>query len=222
MLRKSPRRNSRINLLRPLACLLLLGPAFAGVAAAQSVPFPTYQVGENQNGSQGPDYPSTLPNPWVVSERPDHHPRRHPGLPRHHDPRQGHRAEPEYQHAHRRRPSNGRPTGRHDFQHPDRRCPADLHTVLRATDPDGSNTGITYTPDGKYLLFSQDGNSFYGSLKQGASLPSPASIRATGMLSDYAHVSVPMDVNAAGDLTTVTCFPNSPGGTTGSFEIPCG
>ena len=30
--------------------------------------FPTYQVGENQNGSQGPNYPSTLPNPWVVSD----------------------------------------------------------------------------------------------------------------------------------------------------------
>jgi YVTN family beta-propeller protein len=31
-----------------------------------------------------------------------------------------------------------------------------------------------------------------------------------------------MDVNAAYDLTTVTCFPNSPGGTNGSFLIPCG
>ena len=50
----------------PACCWLGLG--FAGVAAAQSVPFPTYQVGENQNGSQGPDYPSTLPNPWVVSD----------------------------------------------------------------------------------------------------------------------------------------------------------
>ncbi|MGB2836151.1 MAG: bifunctional YncE family protein/alkaline phosphatase family protein [Candidatus Sulfotelmatobacter sp.] len=42
------------------------------------------------------------------------------------------------------------------------------------------------------------------------------------MLSDYARVSVPMDVNADGYLTNVTCFPNSPGGTSGSFDIPCG
>ena len=35
--------------------------------AAQSVPFPTYTVGENQNGPKGPNYPSTLPAPWVVS-----------------------------------------------------------------------------------------------------------------------------------------------------------
>jgi YVTN family beta-propeller protein len=31
-----------------------------------------------------------------------------------------------------------------------------------------------------------------------------------------------MDVNAGGVLTTVTCFPNSPPGTTGSVAIPCG
>jgi YVTN family beta-propeller protein len=31
-----------------------------------------------------------------------------------------------------------------------------------------------------------------------------------------------MDVNASLGLTTVTCFGNSPGGTNGSFDIPCG
>ena len=68
MLRKFPRSNSRIKLLRLLAGLLAAGLSFAALAAAQSVPFPTYQVGENQNGTQGPDYPSTLPDPWVVSD----------------------------------------------------------------------------------------------------------------------------------------------------------
>src|SRR5271167_2517355 len=67
MLRKFPRSNSRIKLLRPLTGLLVAGLSFAALAAAQSVPFPTYQVGANQNGSQGPNYPSTLPAPWVVS-----------------------------------------------------------------------------------------------------------------------------------------------------------
>src|SRR5215469_7654328 len=49
---------------------LLIGLLAAGLsvpALAQSVQFPTYQVGANQNGSQGPNYPSTLSSPWVVS-----------------------------------------------------------------------------------------------------------------------------------------------------------
>ena len=84
----------------------------------------------------------------------------------------------------------------------------------------GSNLGITYTQDGKYLLFSQD-NSYVAIASVNA---------ATGLLSDYAHVSVPIDatlVNVPGFgsvdlLTTVTCFPNSPPGTTGSAAVPCG
>src|SRR5208283_6204018 len=53
----------------------------------------------------------------------------------------------------------------------------------------------------------------------------------SGMLSDFDHVSVPLDVNAGGYLTTVTCYPynaaatppsGSPPGTTGSSIIPCG
>ena len=50
---------------------LLVGLLASGLsvsAVAQSVPFPTYQAGSNQSGSQGPDYPSTLPTPWVVSD----------------------------------------------------------------------------------------------------------------------------------------------------------
>jgi YVTN family beta-propeller protein len=94
-------------------------------------------------------------------------------------------------------------------------------------DPQGSNLGITYTPNGQYLLFSQD-SSYVGI----------ASVNATtGLLSDYAHVSVPMDINSSGVLSTVTCYPynppakygakppvnaGSPPGTTGSVAIPCG
>jgi YVTN family beta-propeller protein len=93
-------------------------------------------------------------------------------------------------------------------------------------DAQGSNLGITYTPDGKYLLFSQD-SSFVGI----------ASVSSAGTLTDYAHVSVPMDVDSSGNLTTVTCYPynppakygakppvnaGSPPGTTGSVAIPCG
>jgi len=85
----------------------------------------------------------------------------------------------------------------------------------------GSNTGITYTSDGKYLLFSQDGP-HYGGKGTPAGYVGIANVDATGMLSDYADVQAPMDVDANGNLTTVTCFPNSPPGTTGSAEIPCG
>ena len=40
-----------------------------------------------------------------------------------------------------------------------------------------------------------------------ATLPSPASIRARACYSNYAQVSVPMDVNSEGYLTNVTCYP---------------
>ena len=38
------------------------------------------------------------------------------------------------------------------------------------------------------------------SARTAATLPSQASVATTGLLSDYAHVSVPMDVNSAGYL----------------------
>ncbi len=87
-------------------------------------------------------------------------------------------------------------------------------------DASGSSTGITYTPDGKYLLFSQD-----------SSHVTIANVnRTTGLLSDDVQVSVPVDgttftvpgVGSTNILNTVTCFPNSPPGTTGSIALPCG
>jgi YVTN family beta-propeller protein len=105
------------------------------------------------------------------------------------------------------------------------------YTPAAGKDPDGSNLGVAYSPDGKYLLFSQDGNSFFDSFKQGAFVGIASVDPSTGKLSDYAHVSVPMDVNAEYNLTNVTCYPyngaakppaGSPSGTTGSFNIPCG
>jgi len=86
------------------------------------------------------------------------------------------------------------------------------------TDSHGSNLGITYTPDGSRLLFSQD-----------SSYVAIANVSAEGLLSDYAHVSVPVDasvisvpgIGSVYQLNTVTCFPNSPPGTTGSSAVPC-
>ncbi len=66
MFQKTSRNHSRINPLRLLAGLLAAGLSVS--AFAQSVQFPTYTPGENLSGSRGPNYPSTLPNPWVVSD----------------------------------------------------------------------------------------------------------------------------------------------------------
>ncbi|HTX42221.1 MAG TPA: bifunctional YncE family protein/alkaline phosphatase family protein [Acidobacteriaceae bacterium] len=90
-----------------------------------------------------------------------------------------------------------------------------------ATDSTGAPTGIAYTPDGKYLVFSQD-----------SSHVTIASVSKAGLLSDDVQVSVPVNgtvltvpnVGSTNILnsSTATCFPNSPGGTTGSILIPCG
>ncbi len=53
--RNRSRNKSRINHLRPLAGLLAAGLSFPAMAAAQSVPYPTYVAGPQRNGS------------WVVS-----------------------------------------------------------------------------------------------------------------------------------------------------------
>ncbi len=94
------------------------------------------------------------------------------------------------------------------------------YNSLAGTDSSGSHVGITYSPDGKYLLFSQD-SSYVAIAKVDA---------LTGLLSDYAHVSVPI----AGTLTTiegqpfdyklnnVTCLPYSAPGTDGSYAHSCG
>jgi YVTN family beta-propeller protein len=205
MLRKSPPGNSRINLLRLLVGLLAAGLSVP--ALAQSLPFPTYQVGANQNGSQGPDYPSTLPNPWVVSN--------------------GQIITPAGTLVNlgvttRAKAVALNPTGNHTAAVLQMGAPqavtifnTQTGTVLQTYKPfgtkNGSANGIAYTPDGLRLLFSQD-----------SSYVAIASVSPTGLLSDFAHVSVPMDANAEGVLSNVTCFPNSPGGTTGSILIPCG
>jgi YVTN family beta-propeller protein len=196
MLRKFPRIDSGIRLLRPLAGLLVAGLSLAALAAAQSVPFPTYEVGPNPNG------------PWVVSNGAIITPAG---------------TQVDLGTTTRAKAIALNPTGNHTAAVLQMGAPqavtifntqtgAVLETYKPFGTKSGSSTGISYTPDGKFLLFSQD-----------SSFVAIASVSpVTGLLTDYAHVSVPMDVDAAGVLTTVTCFPNSPGGTTGSIDIPCG
>jgi len=213
MSRNKVRNKSRINLLRLLA-VLAMAVGLSVSALAQSQEFPTYSPGENTNATTGPTYSQPLPNPWVVSD--------------------GTIITPAGTQVYlgittRAKAIALNPTGNHTAAVLQMGAPQAVtifntqtgavlqtYTPAGGTDSDGSSTGITYTPDGLHLLFSQDGN--YGP----GSYVTIANVSPAGLLSDYAQVSVPIDVNAAGYLTTVTCFPNSPGGTTGSFNIPCG
>ncbi|HEY1808545.1 MAG TPA: bifunctional YncE family protein/alkaline phosphatase family protein [Acidobacteriaceae bacterium] len=210
---------------------LLVGLLAAGLsvpALAQSVPFPTYTPGQNTRAITGPTYSQPLANPWVVSNGSIITPA---GT-------QVYLGTTTRAKAIALNPNSsthtaavlqmGAPQAVTIFN---TQTGVVLQTYSVAytnaqgaasTDSDGSNTGIAYTPDGKYLLFSQDGSSFDGSLQQGGFVGIATVNAATGLLSGYAHVSVPMDVNADDSLSTVTCFPNSPGGTNGSFNIPCG
>jgi YVTN family beta-propeller protein len=204
---KTNRKNSGIDPWHLLAGLLATG-LNATALLGQSVPFPTYEVGANKTGSSGPNYPSTLPTPWVVSS--------------------GQIITPSGMQVNlgtntRAKAIALNPTGNHTAAVLQMGAPQSVTVfstvtgaVLQKYKPfgtkNGSSNGIAYTPDGLHLLFSQD-----------SSYVAIASVNpATGLLSDYAHVSVPMDVTAGGVLTNVTCFPNSPPGTTGSVEIPCG
>jgi YVTN family beta-propeller protein len=76
------------------------------------------------------------------------------------------------------------------------------HYIPLADDPSGSYSGIAYSADGKYLVFSQD-----------SSHVTIAKVTNAGLLEDYAQVSVPPD------NSFISCFPNSPAG---SYDNPCG
>ena len=209
MLRKFPRSNSRINLLRPLAGLLVAVLCFATLAAAQSAPYPTYQVGDNKNGPQGPNYPSTLRTPWVVSDGQIITPAGTPvylGITTRakaialNPNAKTHTAAVLQMEAPQAVTIFNTQTGAIVQNY----TPAYLTPY--GPDSDGSNLGISYTPDGQYLLFSQDGNNYYGSLQQGSFVAIAKVDPTSGMLSDYAHVPVLMDVDAVGYLNNVNCF----------------
>ncbi|HVO60705.1 MAG TPA: alkaline phosphatase family protein [Terriglobales bacterium] len=68
-------------------------------------------------------------------------------------------------------------------------------------DPSGSYSGIAYSADGKYLVFSQDSSNV-----------AIADVNDQGLLEDNAQVSVPPN------NTFITCFPNSP---LGAYARPC-
>jgi YVTN family beta-propeller protein len=187
MSRKKSRNKSRMNSLRPLAGLLATGlsvPAFA----AESVPFPTYVTGPQPNGSfvVGDGQVITPAGTQVdlgirvrakaVALNPN--PRSHTAAVL----------------------TMGASEAVEVFDTRTGRVLQDYVTLNQ--DSSGSYSGITYSADGKYLMFSQDSSNV-----------AIAKVSATGMLSDYAQVSVPPD------NSFITCFPNSP---IGDYGRPCG
>ena len=216
MMSQETRNEFRMKRLPLLVGLLVAMLSFTLFAAAQSQEFPTYFPGENQNGTQGPNYPSTLPDPWVLGN--------------------GQIITPAGTQVYLSTTTRAKAiavnpnTSTHTAAVLQMGAPQAVsifntqtgevlqtYSSAGGTDADGSGLGIAYTPNGSYLLFSQDGNYGPGSYVTIAKVDP-----TTGLLSDYAQVSVPIDVNSDGYLTTVTCFADSPPGTTGSAEIPCG
>src|SRR5215472_8615046 len=216
MSRKTDRNDSRSKRRIYVLPLIvgLLSAALSVSAFAQSQEFPTYQVGMNQNAVTGPTYTAPLSAPWVVSD--------------------GTIITPAGTQVYLCTTTRAKAIAFNPLTSPPTAAVLQMGApqsvtvfnaltgaVLQNFSPplgnhSGSSTGITYAPNGQSLLFSQDGG-------YGPAYVAIASVNlSTGMLTSSAQVSVPLDVNAGGYLTNVTCFPNSPPGTTGSIEIPCG
>ncbi len=220
------RKSSNKSCMRRLPLLVgLLAAALNVSAFAQSQEFPTYQVGENQNASTGPTYSAPLSDPWVVSD--------------------GTIITPAGTQLYLSTTTRAKAIAFNPNTTPPTAAVLQMGapqsvTVFNAVtgafiqnfspplgNHSGSSVGIAYSPNGAYLLFSQDGG-------YGPAYVAIASVNlATGTLSNYAQVSVPLDVTGGGWLTHVTCTPwveqtsstpqsGSPPGTTGSIEIPCG
>ena len=177
--RNKSRNKSRIKRLHPLAGLLATGLGSAALAAGQSVPYPKYVTGPQPNGS------------WVVSD--------------------GQILTP----AGMQVDLGNQVRAKAIALNPNLRSHTAAVLTLGASeavevfdtntgvvlqdyialgrDSSGSYSGITYSADGKYLLFSQDSSNV-----------TLAKVSEEGLLEDYAQVSVPPN------NSFITCFPNSP------------
>ncbi|HLX84991.1 MAG TPA: alkaline phosphatase family protein [Terriglobales bacterium] len=185
--RNNSRNKSRMKRLRPLAGLVAAGLSLPALAAGQSKEYPKYQVGPQKNGS------------WVVSD--------------------GQVITP----AGTQVDLGIRVRAKAIALNPTAKSHTAAVLTLGATqaveifdtntgavlqnyatfgqDSSGSYSGITYSADGKYLVFSQDSSNV-----------TIAKVNAVGLLEDYAQVSVPPN------NSFIACFPNSPNG---PYARPC-
>jgi YVTN family beta-propeller protein len=186
--RNKSRKKSRINRLRPLAGVLAAGLSLPGLAAGQSKLYPTYVTGPQPNGS------------WVVGD--------------------GQVITP----AGTQVDLGIRVRAKAIALNPNVKSHTAAVLTLGATqaveifdtntgnvlqnyatfgsDPSGSYSGIAYSADGKYVVFSQDSSNV-----------TIAKVTAAGLLEDDAQVFV------APDNSFITCFANSP---PASYGNPCG
>lgn len=181
------RKNSRINPLRPLAGLLATGLAVP-VMAGESVPFPTYVTGPQPNGS------FVVGNGQVITPA-------------------GKQVDLGIQVRAKAIALNPNPHNHtaavltlgasEAVEVFDTRTGQVIQNYLTlGTDSSGSYSGIAYSADGKFLLFSQDSSNV-----------TVAKVSDQGLLSDNVKVSVPPD------NTFIKCFPNSP---IGDYGRQCG
>jgi YVTN family beta-propeller protein len=179
--RNKSRNRSRINPLRPLASVLAAGLSFPALAAAQSVPYPTYLTGPQPNGS------------WVVSSGQVINPA---GLQVDLGIRVRAKAialNPNLRSHTAAVLTMGATEAVEVF---DTNTGVVLQDYLTlGQDSSGSYSGITYSADGKYLVFSQDSSNV-----------TIAKVSEEGLLEDEAQVSVPPN------SSLIRCFPNSPVG----------
>jgi YVTN family beta-propeller protein len=200
--RESARRNrkkkSKIKRVSPLANLLVAGLSLPALAGAQSLPYPTYFTGPQPNGS------------WVVSSGQVINPAgtqvnlgirvRAKAIAL--NPNVGTHTAAVLTMGTSRADGNGA------VEVFDTRTGVVLQNYIPfGQDPSGSYSGIAYSADGKYLVFSQDSSNV-----------AIAKVTAAGLLQDDAQVSVPPN------NSFITCFPNSPpasyGNACGSFYSP--
>ncbi len=187
---KSPDAQNKpgMSRLRPLAGLLATGLSVPAFLASQSVPFPTYVTGPQPNGS------------WVVSSG-------QVITPAGNQVDLGIRVRAKaiaLNPAIRSHTAAVLTMGASEaVEVIDTRTGIVLQQYITSgQDSSGSYSGITYSADGKYLVFSQDSSNV-----------TIANVSEEGLLEDQAQVSVPPN------NSFISCFPNSP---PGAYAVPCG
>src|SRR5271166_4202463 len=185
--RKS-RNKSRINRLRPLTGVLAAGLSLSTLAAAQSKEYPKYVTGPQANGS------------WVVSD----------GAvitPAGTQVDLGIRVRAKAIALNPNAKSHTAAVLTLGATQAVEVFDTNTGNVLQnyatfGTDSSGSYSGIAYSANGQYLVFSQDSSNV-----------TIAKVNAQGLLEDDAQISVPPN------NSFITCFPNSP---PASYGNPCG
>ena len=198
--RNKTRNKRRTNRLRPLAGLITAGLSFSALAAAQSDLYPTYVTGPQANGS------------WVVSSGQIINPAGvqvdlgirvrakalalNPNLKTHT--------------AAVLTMGTSTSDGNGAVEVFDIETGVVVQNYIpsgpKGQDSSGSFSGIAYSADGQYLVFSQDSSNV-----------TIAKVNQYGLLEDGAQVSVP----PLQPDPFITCFPNSPPSSSGNY-IPCG